>query len=255
MKKTHIILFIPVVLLMISSCASSSVNPSDYVLPSEPLIQFILPLYTAEKVEEVSVTRNTNVFLDGDAEGYSPTVKDIWWMENTSDMEKTFVVIYGVGCQLLQKQSIKLNGEEAPFVQRIAYRIPIEGVDSVFDRQKKIISKEYLDNALPKSYKYTGDRDVLLTYIFIDITIPAGENVELEFDYTLTDTYRLDFIAGKYCDVECNEAVLTLEKSDTVVIYKQNIGVDEETEKSTVKLDPNKEGLYIDYRVEGYVRP
>ena len=132
------------------------------------------------------------------------------------------------------------------------------------DNYRKVLKIRMLDWTDP--YGYVSYRDsyfnisdpaasTLISYNFVDVTIPAVESVELEFDYTLTDTYRLEFIAGKYCDIECNEAVVTLEKSDNIVIYKQNMGFDEEMEKSSTTLDSEKEGLYIEYRVEGYVSP
>ncbi len=89
---------------------------------------------------------------------------------------------------------------------------------------------------------------MIIHYCFVDVTIPAGESIELEFDYKLINTYRLNFIAGKYCDVDCEETVFNLEEKGKIVIVKQTLGFDDTAERPSATLDPDEEDYYIDFR-------
>ncbi len=189
-------------------------------------IQFIVPIYTVEDVEDITANRELSVIL---LEDFSVPVNDKWELKNNSDTEKPFTVAHAIGQQRLSERKIKLNGEDAAHRLRVGYKLPqntdgTEKEDTAREKANKLINREYLQAALDQPDGFISYKDALIYYDYVDVTIPAGESIELEFDYWLENTYRLNCIAGKYCDVDCEETVFNLEEKGEIVIVKPDFG-------------------------------
>ena len=249
LKRFLIIIGLFLIVFALTSCGGKGKIDYD-VKTYGSRIQFIVPLNTVEAVEDITAKRELSVIL---LEDFSIPVNDKWELKNNSDTEKSFTVAYAIGQQRLSERKIKLNGEDAENRLRVGYRLPqntdgTEKEDTAMEKANKLINREYLQAALDQPDGFISYKDALIYYDFVDVTIPAGESIEMEFDYWLEDTYRLNFIAGKYCDVDCEETVFNLTEKGKIVIVKQTLGLDETADISTVTLDPDKEDYYIDFR-------
>ena len=111
-----------------------------------------------------------------------------------------------------------------------------------------------MQSAIDEDSKLLKTYTAMVNYCFIEVDIPAGKSIEIEFNYTLKDTYRLVFIDNDYGDIKCDKADITLQKSDQVVMVKQSLGFDENEAESSVTIQADKEDHYLEYRIKDYWR-
>ena len=257
----------------LTACGSPALNPADYELPDDAVVQFIVPIYTAEEVSGVTAERNVEITLDQiydrSLDNYNLLVNDTWTLCNDTNETKALTVAHvwgqwaggtssstGYGTEEFV-YAIKVNGKELDTTEfdGCTWRVPSASGDnksfSVVEIRRKLTDKEFLESSFHNfegQPRGSGKGGVNIT--FIKIELQPYESTVIEYLYELGNTYRVDFLPGKYNNISCDEATVTLKKTDLVRIFKQNMGFDEDAETSTMTLDPDMDDYYIDYRVE-----